>query len=88
MPQVFPIITLIHLGHNCLFRKVFCTVYFRAKEKNAVTLPYSAQSKHSFLGKIKDMSKTKQLPSRKKIYRIIVSKIRTQIYQVIVSWGY
>ena len=31
-----------------------------------VTLPHSAQSKHAFLGKIKDMSKKKKLPERKK----------------------
>ena len=37
------------------------------KRENAVTLPHSAQKKHAFLGKIKEMSKTKKLPSRKKI---------------------
>ena len=42
-------------------------VYFGAKEKNAITLPYSAQRKHAFLGEIKEMSKTKKLPARKKI---------------------
>ena len=38
-----------------------------AKEKNAVTLPHSAQRKHAFWGEIKEMSKTKKLPARKKI---------------------
>ena len=33
----------------------------------SVTLPNSAQRKHAFLGKIKEMSKTKKLPARKKI---------------------
>ena len=47
--------------------KGFCTVYFGEKEKNAVTLPHSAQRNHIFWGEIKEMSKTKQLPSRKKI---------------------
>ena len=42
-------------------------MYIRSKEKNAVTLPHIAQRKHAFLGKIKEMSKTKKLPSRKKI---------------------
>ena len=42
-------------------------MYFGAKEKNTVTLPHSAQRKYTFLGKIKEMSKTKKLPSRKKI---------------------
>ena len=38
-----------------------------SREKNAVTLPHSAQRKHIFLGKIKEISKTKKLPARKKI---------------------
>ena len=37
------------------------------KEKNAVTLPHSAQRKHAFWGEINQMSKTRKLPSRKKI---------------------
>ena len=49
--RLFSIIALMNSGHNCLFHKGFCTVYFGAKEKNAVTLPYSAQRKHAFLGK-------------------------------------
>ena len=57
---------LMNLGYICLFHKGFCTVYFRAKEKNAVTLPQIAQKKHIFLGEIKEMPKTKKLPSRKK----------------------
>ena len=57
----------MNLGHNCLFHKGFCTVHFGAKDKNAVKLPHSAQRKHVFLGKIKEMSKTKKLPARKKI---------------------
>ena len=39
----------------CLFHKGFCTVSFRAKENNAVTLPHSAQRKHAFLGKIMEI---------------------------------
>ena len=42
-------------------------MYFGAKEKNAVTLPHIEQRKHAFWGKIKEMSKTKKLPARKKI---------------------
>ena len=57
----------MNLGHNCLFHKRFWTVYFGTKEKNMVTLPHNAQSKHTFLGEIKEKSKTKKLPSRKKI---------------------
>ena len=56
----FLIITLLNAGHTCLLPKGFCTVYFVAKEKNAVTLPHSAQRKHAFFGGIKEMSKTEK----------------------------
>ena len=56
----------MNAGHTCLFHKGFCTVYFGAEKNNAVTLPHSAQRKHAFLGKIKDMSKKTKLPERKK----------------------
>ena len=65
--RLFSIIALMNSGHNCRFHKGFGTVYFGAEKKNAVTLPHSAQSKHAFLGKIKDMSKKNKLPERKKI---------------------
>ena len=39
----------------------------RSREENAVTLPHSAQRKHEFLGKIKDMSKKNKSPARNKI---------------------
>ena len=61
--RLFSIITLMNLGHICLFHKGFCTVCFGSKEKNAVTLPHSAQKKYAFLGNIKEMSKTKKLPA-------------------------
>ena len=51
--KLFSIITLMNQGHNCLSHKGFFTVYFGAKEKNSVTLPYSAQRKHHFWGKSK-----------------------------------
>ena len=65
--RLFSIITLMNSGHTCLFHKGFFTVYFGAEKKNAVTLPHSAQRKHAFLGKIKDMSKKNKFPARKKI---------------------
>ena len=65
--RLFSIVTLIHSEHTCLFHKGFCTVYFGAEKKNAVTLPHSAQRKHAFLGKIKDMSRKNKLPARNKI---------------------
>ena len=65
--RLFSIITLMNSGHTCLFHKGFCAVYFRPKEKYAVTLSHSAQRKHAFWGEIKEMSKTKKLPAKKKI---------------------
>ena len=65
--RLFSIITLINSGHNCLFHKYFFTVYFGANDNNAVTFPHSAQRKHEFLGKNKEMLKTKKLTARKKI---------------------
>ena len=49
--RLFSIITLMNDGHTCLFHKGFCTVYFGAKEDNAVTLPHSAVRKHAFMRK-------------------------------------
>ena len=54
-------------GHTCLFQKVFFTIYLRARDTDALTLPHSAQRKHYFLEKIKEISKTNKLPSRNKI---------------------
>ena len=83
------IIALMNLGHTCPFHKGFCTVYFGAKDKNALTLPHSAQRKHTFLGKIMEKSKKKQITSKKEnCFRITTSDIRTQIRLIIVSWGY
>ena len=65
--RLFSIIRLMNAGHTCLFHKGFCTVYFGAREDNAVTLPHSAQRKHAFTGKIQDVSKKNKYPGRKKI---------------------
>ena len=59
--------TLMNLGHNCLFQKLFCIVSFGDKEKNAVPLPHSAQRTHAFWGEINIMSKSKKLSPRKKV---------------------
>ena len=61
---LFLINTLMDLGHNCLFQKGFCTVYFGDKKKNTVTMPHTAQRKHAFLGEIKEMSKSKKIAPR------------------------
>ena len=64
--RLFSIIKLMNAGQTCIFHKGFCTVYFGAEKKNAVTLPHSAQRKHAFLGKIKDMSKKKNYQQERK----------------------
>ena len=46
--RLFSIITLMNAGNTCLLHKGFCTIYFGAKEDNAVTLPHSAVRKHAF----------------------------------------
>ena len=50
---LFLIITLMNLGHNCLFRKGFCMVYFGDKKKNVVNIPHIAQRKGVYLVKNK-----------------------------------
>ena len=60
--RLFSIITLMNAGHTCLFHKGFCTVYFGAKEDNAVTLPHSAMRKHAFM--VKSMESLKKNPKR------------------------
>ena len=65
--RLFSIITLMNSGPTCLIRKGFCTVYFGADKINAVTLPHSAQRKHDFTEKIKNMSKKHKFQARKKI---------------------
>ena len=42
-------------------------MYFGEKEKNAVTLQHSAQTKHAYVGKRKEISITKKLSAIKKI---------------------
>ena len=54
-------------GHTCLFNKGFYTVYFGAHKRNAEKLPHSAQRKHTFTGKIKNMSKKNNFTARKKL---------------------
>ena len=65
--RLFSIITLINAGHTYLFHRGFCTLYFGADLRNAVTLPHSAQRKHAFTGKIKNMSKKNKPLAIKKI---------------------
>ena len=66
----------MNAGHTCLFHKGFCTVYFGAKEDNAVTLPHSAVRKHAFSGKI--MEKSKKNSARKKLALELLHQILGQ----------
>ena len=63
--RLFYIITLMNDGHTCLFHKGFCTVYFGAKEDNAVTLAHSAVRKHAFMVKSMESSKKMQKGTQK-----------------------
>ena len=67
--RLFSIIMLMNAGHTCIFHKGFCTVYFGAKEGNAVTLPHSAVRKHAFMVKSMEISQknSKINPKRNKI---------------------
>ena len=40
--RFFSIVMLMSSGHTYMFHKEFCTVYFGADQKNAVTLPHHA----------------------------------------------
>ena len=58
--RLFSIITLMNAGHTCLFHKGFYTVYFGAKEDNALSLLQSALRKHAFM--VKSMESSKKNP--------------------------
>ena len=73
--RLFLLIKLMNSGYNCLSHKGFFTVYFGKKDINTVTLPHSAQRKHDFFEEIKDISKTKILPARKKIALELLHRI-------------
>ena len=59
--RLFLIITSMNLGRTFLFHKGFFTVYLVSKEKNAVSLPHSAQRKNAFLGENKGNVKNKEI---------------------------
>ena len=58
---------LMNSGHTSLFHMGFCTVYLGAKDKIQVHYHRVHKGNMIFWGEIKDMSKTKKLPARKKI---------------------
>ena len=68
----------MNAGHTCFFHKGFCTVYFGAKENNAVTLPHNAKRKHAFTGKNQHMSKKNKYPARNKIALELLRQILGQ----------
>ena len=49
--RLFLIITLMNARHTCIFCIGFCTMYFGADKRNAVTLTHIAQRKHAFTEK-------------------------------------
>ena len=68
--RLFYIIALMNAGHTCLFHKGFCTVYFCAKEDNAVTLPHSAVRKHAFILFRAKVNCAKPLVKKTRMYSI------------------
>ena len=65
--KIFLIIMLMTSGNTCLFQKGVLHYILWSKGDNSVTLPYIAQRKHAFLGEVREKSKKKQIPARKKI---------------------
>ena len=72
---LFSIITLMNAGHTCLFHKGFFMVYLWADKRNAVILLHSAQRKHYFTEKIKNISKKNIFPAGKKISLELIHQI-------------
>ena len=66
--RFFYIITLINLGHNCLFHKGFCMFLLSDNKHNVITLTHSAQIKHASLVKTKEMSKPQKQILKKKVF--------------------
>ena len=58
--RLFPIITLIHSGHRCLFHKGFCTMYFSDKEKMRLIYHIVHKKKHAFRGGNKENIEIKE----------------------------
>ena len=54
-------------GTYVFITQIFLHGVRQSKRENAVTLPHIAQKNNVFWGEIKEMSKTKKLPSRNKI---------------------
>ena len=65
--RLFSIIKFMNFGNTCFFHKGFCSVYFGAKKKNAVTLPHSAQRKHAFLGKSRKFQRQRNYHLERKL---------------------
>ena len=72
--RLFSIITLMNAGHTYFFHKGFCNVYFGEKEKNAVTLPHSAQRKHAFWGKSRICQRKRNYQQGRKLFYIYFIK--------------
>ena len=61
---------------------------FVNKDKNAVNSPHSAQRKHVFLGKIKQMSKSKKIAPRQKVALELLHHILGHTYTISLMSGY
>ena len=58
---------LMNSGHTFLFHKYFCTVYFRAKNENAVTLHIVHKGNMHFGGKSRKFQRQRNYQLEKKI---------------------
>ena len=62
--RLFSIITLMNLGHTCLFQKGVFTVYSEQNRKMRLHYHVVHKGNMHFWGEIKEISTTKKLPSR------------------------
>ena len=62
----------MNLGHNCLFQKGVCNVYFGDKRENSVTVPHSSYMKHDLLVKIKEKAKSNKVAPRNKVVLVFL----------------
>ena len=87
--RFFSIITLINLGHTCLFCKGFCTIFFSASEQNAVTLPHSVHIKTCIFCQNKGKVKiTKGNYQKGTLLGTMASDIMKHVHKVTTGWRY
>ena len=84
----FSVITLINLGYTCLFHKGFCTAYLRLKEKMRLHYHIVHKGNMDFGENEGNVNNKKITIQKENCFRIVTSKIRSQIHHIIVGRGY